>query len=78
MSLRKYIGWSNKRKLFWKCRVMEEKIDPLDQLDDIENVKKYKMAGLIATKTVNEILKHVVVGQELEGLFIIGNNFVLN
>jgi hypothetical protein len=39
--------------------------DPLTQLDDIENIKKYKAAGLIATKTVNKILGNAKVGCKL-------------
>lgn len=50
--------------------------DPLTQLEDEENIKKYKTAGLIATKTVNEILKHAKVNSKLIDLHIIGNKFV--
>jgi methionine aminopeptidase len=51
--------------------------DPLTQLDDIENIKKYKAAGLIATKTVNKILGNAKVGCKLIDLCTIGNEFVL-
>lgn len=50
--------------------------DPLTQLDDIENVKKYKTAGLIATKTVNKILESATINSKLCTLVTIGSDFV--
>ena len=52
--------------------------DPLEQLDDVENIKKYKAAGLIATKTVNKILDNSQVGCKLVDLHKIGTEFVLS
>lgn len=50
--------------------------DPLTQLDDIENIRKYKAAGLISTKTVNKILDNAKIGSKLIDLCNIGNEFV--
>ncbi len=50
--------------------------DPQSQLEDPENIKKYKTAGLIATKTVNEILKYTKPNSKLLDLHIIGNKFI--
>lgn len=50
--------------------------EPTEQLEDVENIKKYKSAGLISTKTVNEILKHAKVGSKLVDLLKIGNDYV--
>ncbi len=50
--------------------------DPLEQLQDINNLNKYKAAGLIATKTVNEIVKNIKVNIKLINLLHIGNNYV--
>jgi methionine aminopeptidase len=50
--------------------------EPTEQLDDIGNIKKYKTAGLIGTKTVNKILEHAKVGSKLIDLWKIGNDYV--
>ncbi len=50
--------------------------DPMTQLEDAENLKKYKTAGLIATKTVNKVLEHAKNGVKLIDLCNIGNKFV--
>jgi methionine aminopeptidase len=50
--------------------------DPFTQLDNDENLKKYKTAGLISTKTVNKILENAKVGTKLVDLCTIGNSFV--
>lgn len=52
--------------------------DPLIQLDDIENLKKYKEAGQIATQTVNEIVKLIKPGCKLVELCSVGTKFVVN
>lgn len=50
--------------------------DPFTQLDNDENLKKYKTAGLISTKTVNKILANAKIGTKLLDLCIIGNTFI--
>jgi len=50
--------------------------DPLDQIDDVDNLQKYKDAGLIATKAVNNIVKNAKPGTKLVSL-ITGANEVL-
>lgn len=57
---------------------MTELTDPLDQLKDGNNLNKYKAAGLIATKAVDEIVKNVKAGAKLFDLVVIGNNYIKN
>lgn len=49
--------------------------EPLEQLQDIANLNKYKAAGLIATKTVNEIVKNIKANMKLINLLHIGNSY---
>ena len=49
--------------------------DPLEQLDNPENLDKYKMAGSIATKTVDIIVHNSKKGIMLIKLLDIGNKF---
>jgi len=51
--------------------------DPFDQITDT-NLERYKTAGLIATNTVNEIIKNIVSGQKLFDLYTIGLSFAQN
>lgn len=50
--------------------------NPLKQLDDINNMNKYKTAGLIATKAVDEIVKHSKPNTKLIDLIDIGNKYI--
>lgn len=59
------------------CPVNHLRSDPLTQLEDIENIKKYKAAGLITTKTINKMLEHTKPGAKLCDIRTIGNEFVL-
>ena len=50
--------------------------EPLEQIDDINNLNKYKAAGLIATKACTEITKNIKSNIKLLDLVNIGNNFI--
>lgn len=52
-----------------------ELTDPLYQLND-ENLSKYKMAGYIATKTIDEIIKKMKPEIQLINLIQLANNFI--
>lgn len=54
---------------------MSNKTDPIEQLEDnLETLAKYKMAGIIATKIVTDIVKNTKVNVKLIDLLNIGNN----
>ena len=55
---------------------MIELTDPMEQLNDINNLNKYKSAGIIATKASDEIVKNIKNGIKLLDLVNIGNNFI--
>lgn len=50
-------------------------MDPLQQLNDSNTLNKYKTAGLIATRTVDEIIKNMKVGTKMTDLLTIGNDY---
>jgi|688.fasta_scaffold468662_1 curved DNA binding protein len=52
--------------------------DPIGQLNDQSTLQKYKIAGLIATKTIDEIIKNTKVGSKLFDLVNIGENYIRN
>ena len=58
--------------------MFEERVDPLDQLQDPNNLSKYKAAGLIATKAVTEIVNKAKDGISLLELYQLGNNYITN
>lgn len=53
-------------------------IDPLEQLENEDNLKKYKDAGLIATKSVNKIVKAAKHGTKLVDLITSTNETIKN
>lgn len=53
-----------------------EQIDPLFQINE-ENTNKYKTAGFIATKTVDEIIKKIKHNTKLLDLYLFGNEFIM-
>lgn len=54
----------------------EEPIFIMQQLDNPDNLNKYKTAGLIATKTVNEIVNKCKINTNLLSLHEFANNFI--
>lgn len=56
--------------------IMFQLNDPLEQLDDSVNLDKYKTAGLIATKTVDEIVKLLQPNANLFDIIQYANTFV--
>lgn len=67
-----------KSYMFKKTEEPEERVDPLDQLQDPNNLNKYKAAGLIATKAVTEIVNKAKDGVSLLELQQVGNNYITN
>lgn len=57
---------------------MYKPTSPINQLDEIETLNKYKTCGLIASKTINEIVNKTVPGISVKELIVIGNSFVNN
>lgn len=55
---------------------MIELTDPIEQTKDAINIAKYKTAGQIVTKTVDEIVKNVRDGIKLTELSNIGNHYI--
>lgn len=55
---------------------MNKLTDPLEQLNNIDNLNKYKTAGIIATKACDEITKNIKNGIKLIDLVNMGNNFI--
>lgn len=52
--------------------------DPLEQTTDENNLNKYKAAGQIATKTVDEIVMNMKPGSKLLDLHLMGTQFITN
>lgn len=52
--------------------------DPLEQIENTDNVQKYKDAGLIATKAVTQIVKNAKPGSNLLTLITKANELIKN
>ncbi|QKF93652.1 methionine aminopeptidase [Fadolivirus algeromassiliense] len=55
---------------------MIELTDPFEQIKDVNNVNKYKTAGMIATRAVDEVVKAAKPGIKLNELCNIANNLI--